>query len=210
MFKLGLCSVTFRQLAVEQVITLAHETGLQGIEWGGDIHVPVGDIKLAERTAALTRQADLEIVSYGSYYRLGERDESFNKVLETAVHLQAPAIRVWAGAKGSVEAGHQDREKVNNDARKIADMAKTYDIAINIEYHGGTLTDTIGSAQQLMTDIDHPNVFLYWQPAVGETVKNRVHSISTLYKWLSHVHVFHWRERERFPFDDPFSHLLSF
>ncbi len=36
----GLTSVTFRQLTVDQIITLARETGCTGIEWGSDVHVP--------------------------------------------------------------------------------------------------------------------------------------------------------------------------
>ena len=40
MIESGLVSITFRKLTVEKIIELVKEAGLQGIEWGGDVHVP--------------------------------------------------------------------------------------------------------------------------------------------------------------------------
>jgi hypothetical protein len=45
MIRTGLVSVTFRQLSAEEIIKLVVCAGLEGIEWGGDIHVPHGDLK---------------------------------------------------------------------------------------------------------------------------------------------------------------------
>ena len=39
----GLCSVAFRSLDAITVIRLALQNGLRAIEWGSDIHIPVGD-----------------------------------------------------------------------------------------------------------------------------------------------------------------------
>src|SRR5690625_3600330 len=104
MYKTGLCSVTIRNLSVEEVIGLVTITGLDGIEWGGDVHVPPGNIEQASAVAKLTEENNLDVISYGSYYRVGESKNnkaSFKQILETAVHLKAPAIRVWAGGLGS-------------------------------------------------------------------------------------------------------------
>ena len=38
----GLCSITFRDLSVDDVVALAADAGLAGIEWGADRHVPPG------------------------------------------------------------------------------------------------------------------------------------------------------------------------
>lgn len=204
MFKVGLCSVTFRDLTVEQVIQLAIDANLEGIEWGGDKHVLPGDVERAVEVATLTEQANLEIVSYGAYYRLGdqEKDNSFEKILKTAQYLKAPAIRVWAGNLGSEQADKAYRIAVVEDARRIADMAEKQDIIINFEYHGGTLTDTEESALLLVKEINHPNVHLYWQPAVGEPVEKRLKSIEELKPWLTHIHVFHWDYTEKLAFSE--------
>ncbi|GIN56824.1 xylose isomerase [Lederbergia ruris] len=203
MFKVGLCSITFRQLSVAEVIDISKKAGISGIEWGGDIHVPPGNVEGATQVAYLTKQANLQVSSYGSYYRVGyEEDgqESFAKVLETAIALTAPSIRVWAGRVGSREASEQDRKKVVDDAKRIAELAKNKMISIHFEYHRGTLTDTAESATQLMEEINHPNVFLYWQPAVNESVQKRIDSIERVSPWLSHVHVFYWENTNRLPF----------
>ena len=39
MFRLGLCSVTFREMSAVEVIEICRKLGLEGIEWGGDIHL---------------------------------------------------------------------------------------------------------------------------------------------------------------------------
>src|SRR5690625_3937512 len=94
MFKTGLCSVTFRNLSVEEVIELTSKAELNGIEWGGDVHVPSGNLKHAAEVVRLTEESNLEVSSYGSYYRVGDiksNPVSFEQILETAVHLNAPA-----------------------------------------------------------------------------------------------------------------------
>ena len=55
--KAGLCSITFRTLAAEEVLTAAADAGLAGIEWGADVHVQVGD--LGRATAMGRRCADV-------------------------------------------------------------------------------------------------------------------------------------------------------
>ena len=63
----GLLSVTFRNLPFEQIIDLTVQAGLDGIEWGGDVHVPPGELKPAERIGQAAREAD---AAPGSHSRL--------------------------------------------------------------------------------------------------------------------------------------------
>lgn len=205
MLKTGLCSVTFRKLTPEQIVELAVKAGIEGIEWGSDIHVPAGQLPRAEEIANFTEQAGLNIVSYGSYYRAGEsnrNDFSFEEILQTAASLRAPTIRVWAGHYGSNEADESYRQIVIYDARRIASLAREYGISINFEYHGGTLTDTKESARRLMEQVGHDNIGIYWQPAVGQDICYRIESLKRIQSWLTHVHVFHWEGRNRLPLID--------
>ena len=90
MIKSGLVSITFRQLSPGDIIDLVKKAGLDGIEWGGDIHVPHGDIAKAEEVYSLTRDAGLDIPAYGSYYKVGESEQeglAFNDVLISAAAL---------------------------------------------------------------------------------------------------------------------------
>lgn len=211
MFKVGLCSVTFRDLSTQEVVEIAKRAKIQGIEWGADIHVRPGELKKAESVATLTKDAGLEVVSYGSYYRLGVQGQeiSFETILETAVQLSAPAIRVWAGKTGSDQATEDNWAAVIEDAKRIGNLAAEQGIHINLEYHNKTLTDTVNSSIRLMREINHANVSLYWQPALFETVEERVQSIIEIKPWLTHVHVFHWELKFGDWIKHPFSKGVS-
>ncbi|GAE92010.1 hypothetical protein JCM21714_986 [Gracilibacillus boraciitolerans JCM 21714] len=193
--KLGICSVTFRDKNPQQIIDLVLEAELDGIEWGGDIHVPPGEAQLAEEVADLTRSRGLEVSSYGSYYRLADHEGNeydFTTILDTAKKLGAPAIRVWAGSKGSKVVNKNERIKLIEDAKRIADLAEEEGISVHLEYHDHTLTDTKESARKLLEEIAHKNVYIYWQPPNHISVKERIASIKALKPWISNTHIFHW------------------
>jgi 3-dehydroshikimate dehydratase len=202
----GLLSVTFRQLVVEDIIPLVVQAGLDGIEWGGDIHVPNGKVKRAEVVGRLTRGAGLQVVSYGSYYRVGvdaAEQAPFQTVLETTLALGAPMIRVWAGNRGSADADAAWRSRVMDDFLLIAEAAKQAGITIGVEYHGGTLTDTSASAVRLFHELHQANPQIHvaslWQPSVNVSVEDRLSRLQDISPWLSHVHVFHWHDCIRLP-----------
>ena len=69
---LGLCSITFRDKTVDEVITLVKKADLDAIEWGSDIHVPETDLSNAKAVAKKMAHANLIASSYGTYYKLGQ------------------------------------------------------------------------------------------------------------------------------------------
>ncbi|MFZ4452633.1 sugar phosphate isomerase/epimerase family protein [Salibacterium aidingense] len=214
MLKTGVCSVTFRQESIATIINLAVQAELDGIEWAGDVHVPPGNPAQAAATAKKTEASGLEVSSYGSYYRTGaaRHDYSFETILETALALNAPSIRVWAGEKESRHADASYRQRVADDAVRIASLAQEKGVEVHFEYHGGTLTDTRESARKLMEETSHPNLKLYWQPAVGQDLENRLADIKEIKPWLKHVHVFFWVVTERWPLlagEKDWKHYLS-
>jgi len=189
----GLVSVSFRQLSPAAVVALAKVNNLALIEWGGDIHVPLGDLVTARKTGELTRNAGLGVAAYGSYYRLGGAEPNgFESVLETAVALGAPTIRVWAGNIGSEAADEAAWKSVRDDAHRIAGLAAKERVNVALEFHGGTLNDTPGSARRLWQELDHPNLRSLWQPLPTLTSREQDESLSVILPHLSHIHVFHW------------------
>lgn len=191
----GLVSITFRALSPRQVIDLVQQADLQTIEWGGDIHVPVGDVARAREVGRQTREAGLSVTAYGSYYRLGSDDAQaslFPRVLESAVALGAPTVRVWAGGKSSSETSPPERDGIVADAFRVADLAREAGVRICLEYHAGTLTDTRESVLRLMEEISHPRVDFLWQPAPGETAEEGVTRLREVSPRLGHTHIFHW------------------
>lgn len=203
MAKLGICSITFRELMVEEIIEEVKKAGLDAIEWGLDVHVPPNDKENAKKVAQLTKEAGLEVSSYGSYYRVGiENEYPFEEVLKTASILQAKDVRVWAGRKGSADVDQEYYDSVVEDSKRISKMAKEYGIRISYEYHRKTLTDTVESTLNLLNSVDDENVKLYWQPSIGLPKDTRLANIKAVGKYITNVHVFQWREIDRLPLEN--------
>lgn len=199
--KTGLVSVTFRSLSPEEIINLVKHEHLDGIEWGSDIHMPPDDLENAKNISK--KMQNLEVLSYGTYYRLAENN-SFHKYLETALAINAKNIRVWAGTKNFEDADHDYFLKAVEDAKKIASAAAQYGIDISFEYHEGTLTNTQKSTIRLLNAIDMPNVYSYWQPLKGRSIDENIQDIKELsdMKKLKSIHVFQWKNDDVFKLED--------
>lgn len=191
----GLVSITFRKFSPAEIISLVRQAGLRAIEWGGDIHVPHGDLARAKEVGRLTREAGLQSLCYGSYFRLGESEEKglpFSSVLETAGALGAPSIRVWTGSKSSTEAGAAFREKLVRESLSISEQAAKAGITVCYEFHAHTLTDTLESALDLLRSAAHPNLKTLWQPPNGMDPALSTAGLERLLPLVHHLHVFHW------------------
>jgi sugar phosphate isomerase/epimerase len=188
----GLVSVTFRALSAASVVELAGAHGMRAIEWGGDVHVPVGAHGVAREVAARCADAGIAVAAYGSYYRASG---SFEPVLETAVSLGAPRIRVWAGEVGSASAS---LPAVAADLRRVARLAADAGVEIAVEYHANTVTDTLSSALTLFAEV--PELRPYWQPPIGVSSAEAREAVAALLPRLVTAHVFSWSPTgERLP-----------
>lgn len=170
------------------------EAKLEGIEWGGDVHVPPGQSAVAQEVAAMTADHGLTVAAYGSYYRAGHAEpDEFAKVLDSAQALGASTIRIWCGRQGSDEIATADRAKVNHDCRRVAELAGDAGLTIACEWHGNTLTDTATSATQLFSDVDHPAFRTYWQPRTGATPEVSLADMDAALPRMVGLHVFQWK-----------------
>ncbi len=195
MIRSGICSVTLAKKSVNEVIAIVKKAGLEGIEWGGNGHVPHGDTVIAAKVKTLTESAGLKVSSYGSYYRAGVSEAeglSFASVLDTAVALGAPSIRVWAGNCDYGKADETIVEKVVSDTMRIADMAAKAGITVTFEFHGGTLTDNNDNALKFASMVEHPAIFFSWQSPHGYDIGHCLSGLNGLLPRLSTIHVYHW------------------
>jgi sugar phosphate isomerase/epimerase len=188
-----------RQLSVEEVARLAAEAGLRAIEWGGDVHVPPGDDAAVRRAVIATEVAGLECASYGSYL-LADGDgakETAVRVLDTAVALGAPNVRVWTPF--GVEPGSPRTGEVVDALTTIAALAGERDLRIGDEHHAHTLTATVASTLDVLAAVDAANVFSYWQPPYWLPVREPgadAADVARLGDHLSHLHVYEWATAE--------------
>lgn len=196
----GLCSVTHRDLTCSEVVTAAVESGLECIEWGADVHVPVGDERNAAAVRALTLDAGLTVASYGSYLRFADDAEPFEAALATATALGAPRIRVWAGDSASSQTSGRQRAELVDRLRRGAERAGDAGIELGLEFHGGTLTDDVDSTLDLLDEVGHDNLLTYWQPHQGMPADEAVRTLERVIDRVSTVHVFSWwPTHERLP-----------
>lgn len=193
MIRPGLCSVTFRQLAAEEVVARAASAGLEVIEWGGDVHVPPGDAERAAEVAAATTDAGLAVCSYGSYFRAGA-DEALMPILDSATALAADRVRIWAGRTGSAEASPQHYAQIVARLRDAVAEASERGIALALEFHRRTLADTPAATLRLLADV--PGLSTYWQPTVDAPDEIALAEYEQVAAHTSAVHVFSW-----WPFD---------
>ncbi|WP_193107123.1 sugar phosphate isomerase/epimerase [Brachybacterium sp. FME24] len=201
MIRPGLCSVTFRGLDVSRVVALAADAGLECIEWAGDAHVPPGDTVAATRARELTERAGLAVASYGSYLTFEGSDEDFGVQSEAALNsarvLAAPRIRVWAARTASADVTEQPRARIVGRIQSFADRAAEHGIEVGLEFHGGTLTDEIGSTLRLLEEVGRDSVLSYWQPHQDMPAAEAVDTLRQVLPRTSTIHVFSWWPNHR-------------
>lgn len=191
--KAGLVSVSFRKLTVEEIVQLCAQHSLQEIEWGGDIHVPLGQQAIARKTLRLCRDAGIEACCYGSYIRMTKEERSlFPALVDTAYALETPSIRVWAGRSEDAS-----MDEIAESAQILSEMAKN--LTITFEFHTNTLTHNAENAKKLLQKINKPNVLSQWQWPIDLPENECLASIETLRPWLYNVHMFSWQGHTRLP-----------
>jgi sugar phosphate isomerase/epimerase len=176
----GLCSISFRDLAVDEVVALASDAGLAGIEWGADRHVPPGSdaASVADRCA----DAGLACPSYGTYLFAGRTShDEVAAACSTAVELGAGNLRIWAPDEAEAA-----------DVADIADRAAERGLTVSLEFHPGTRTGTAASTLELLAGADRENLFTYWQPDPALTPVDAIEEHAAVAGHLSHLHVFSW------------------
>lgn len=195
LLKPGLVSITFRSLTVDEIICLCAANGLVGIEWGGDVHLPPGDIRSALALGEQTREAGLSVSAYGSYFRVAtarERKHTFAENLEATVALGAPIIRVWVGDCDSEDATGDAWNAAFIELREICNEADQAGVQVGMEFHSGTLNNTPAASRRIIEAVGASNLSTFWQTTNRATDDCSLASIREMRDWISNVHVFNW------------------
>ena len=207
--KTGLVSISFRQKSVKELIKAAKESGLEYIEWGGDVHIPMGNVKLARKVRRQMNGAGLKCASYGSYFGIVYHcDECFplpfKRVLKTAKALGAKTVRVWLGwpkcgcKKGKcIYLCDKHYCKSVNVAKAMCNEAKKYGLTLSIECHFATLSDDYHDTLRFLEQVGCDNLKLYWQPNHSKSFEYNLEALKALRPYITNVHVFNWDENAK-------------
>lgn len=193
----GLCSITLRQLDADEVLATAVRAGVEGIEWGGDVHVPAGDHGAAERVGQQCHDAGVEVVSYGTYLGMSadadaDLDAAAGETLDTARSLGAPMVRVWTELGITPDAPVAPRAQVVERTARIVAGAAERDLTVALEFHPGTLTHTAAGARALMDEIGSAALRTHWQPDPTLDDVEALAQLDAVSDRLAHLHVFRW------------------
>lgn len=187
----GLCTISNKGAAAEDVIALAGTVGYDGVEVWGQDHIGDGSESTCRQLATAAVNAGLELPVYGSYLRAGtdEFAENLSHELAIADRLGVDLIRVWAG---SAEYGDHDPayfNRVVSDLRELTDRATELDIAVTVEKHAGTLTNTLAGAGELLAAVDHQHCGLNYQPGFSVPADVIAREVETLGPLVNHCHL---------------------
>lgn len=162
----GLCTISNKDLPVDEVLRVAADAGYDGVEiWGKEPHVGDGSRQVTASVAATASDLSLDIAAYGSYLVAGSdsfRDE-YERELAVAERLGADLLRVWPGESEYGDCTESEWEAAVADLSLLADRAAA-DLAVTVEKHEGRLSDATEGARRLIEAVDHPNCGLNWQP----------------------------------------------
>jgi 3-dehydroshikimate dehydratase len=209
----GMVSVTFRSLSPRRIIELAAQAKLAAIEWGGDVHVPHGDLSTAMSIRRMCESSGIAISAYGSYFRAdGAPEPSAAAVVDTAAELGTGIVRVWAGVTGSAATTPATRAAVVEQLVRCCDMAAARNLFVAVEFHGGTLADHVESCDRLLDEVNRPNFRTFWQPPNGMDCDLALAGLRRIRNRLAHMHVFHWYpdQLHRLPLVDGQDHWLKY
>ena len=199
MAKCGLVSISFRKHSQEEILEACKQSGLEYVEWGGDVHVPHGDRDTALRVKSMSEKYGIKTPEYGSYYVIGQSaPELFDSVVASAKALHTNVIRVWPGQ--STPSDSITSEQYDNyvcDAKRICALAP--DMTIALECHPNSLTDEYHHALAFIRDVNMPNLKMFWQPNQHRPLEYNIDAIEALKPYIVSVHVFSWIRKKKYP-----------
>lgn len=189
--KIGLCTLSSTESAVESVVRTAGDAGYDGVEIWGKGHVGDGTNDVCRSVRDAAQSNGLEIPVYGSYARAGdpEFNDEIDHELAIAERLDADLIRLWAGRQEYGDHNKDHWNAVVEDLRTATDRAVERGLEVTVEKHANTLTNDTDGAERLVEAVDRSACRLNWQPVFGMPNDEIVRDAERLVGLSNNVHI---------------------
>ncbi len=199
-YKTGLVSISFRKNSPEEILKAMKSAGLTHIEWGSDVHAPP---EKAEEISKLQKEYGIECSSYGTYFKIGvtPTDEIYDYI-SAAKALGTDILRLWCGDKNAEDYSEKEKEQLFFECITLSKIAKENKVTFCMECHNNTYTNRKESAYELMQAVDSGHFKMYWQPNQFRSDTENIAYAKLLSPYTEHIHVFNWKEKEKFPLID--------
>ena len=196
----GLVSISFRKYTVAEILNNMQKCALSYVEWGSDVHAPCDDEKKLCEIAHMQNELGISCCSYGTYFRLGITDvDELERYIYAAKILGTDILRLWCGDRNSESYSEPEREKLFENSRRAAEIAKKYDATLCMECHNNTYTETFEGALELVNSVNCKNFGMYWQPNQRLSFEDNLRYASGISEYVRNVHVFNWKQGEKYP-----------
>ena len=203
MSKTGLVSISFRKHTTKEILEACKKAGLSLIEWGSDVHAPVGDIECARELYRLGEEYGVRCASYGTYFRLGVTPISeLDSYIETAKALGTDVLRLWCGDKNYEDYSDAERDELVEVCTRAAKIAENAGVTLCLECHNNTYTNRLCGALYLMERVNSSAFRMYWQPNQYRTLEENLEYAEKIAKYTLHIHVFNWEGDKKYPLAD--------
>lgn len=170
MIRLGLSSQAFPILSTAEVSGLAAKAGLEGVEWTAESHLMPGDSGASSTLLMETLMARLTIASYAALYRVlpgAEAGLAFESLLGTAMAIQSPILRIYAGSKPWTKMQTGDRKALAAELLRLGALAGEKGVTVALTLSRGTALEDYRCAEELFSEVDHAFIRVAWEPLPG-------------------------------------------
>jgi len=192
----ALCTIAFNELAVEQVLDLARDKGLDGVEiWGKEPHLSeTYDGARVARLQKAVEQRGLVVSAFGSYVNplMEDFEAQSQAALDIAVGLGTPIVRIWSGGGASKDVTDDVYAQVVARLREWCPRAEERELTLAFEFHDNSITDNAHSIVKLIEDVACPALRTYYQPSRREGADDPYESAELVGPFVVNVHAQNW------------------
>jgi len=190
--KVGLCTIAFSELPLEEVLDIAAECEFDGVEvWGKAPHIPDEyDAGYVKAIPGMARDRGLEIISFGSYVDplMEDYEEHWDVTFRIARDLGTKIMRVWSGGGASKDISPENKAAIMSGFREMCKKAEQQEIILATEMHSNHFTDTAKTILELIRTVDHPNLKTYYQPRFAPDADDPYDAARMIGEYVVNVH----------------------
>ena len=190
--KIGLCTIAFSELPLEEVLDIAAESRFDGVEiWGKAPHIPDKyDPEYVRAILRMAKERELEIISFGSYVDplMEDYEKHWDVAFRITQDLETKTMRVWSRGGSSKNTTSEQKAAIISVLRKMSREAEQRGIILATEMHGNNFTDTADTILELIRAVDHPNLKTYYQPIFAPDSDDPCEAAHMIGQYVVNVH----------------------
>ncbi|MFP7298118.1 sugar phosphate isomerase/epimerase family protein [Neobacillus niacini] len=200
--KISLCSTGFKDHSVENVLKLAYQLGLDGVElWTGHIEEYLERSNSLQNLNSLVRSYNLSIPAISPYTYFSKSEEEvidsvteIKRYTDIAFQLNCPLVRTFVGHYPSKEVSDEQWKRTIDHLKQAIQEVDQDDVNVGVEIHNNTFADTIESITKIVSEVNHPRLSLIFDGFNLYVDRlEQMEAFHTLHPFIQHVHLKNYR-----------------